>query len=210
MTDFNRIRYRAVIEFLTLENVSPQQIHNQMTVVYSEDVPSYATEKRWAAKFRRGRKSFEGEPRSRHPSAAVCEENCRATKTCSAKLSSQCASDSRHSGHKHWSSKDDLAQILLMTSVCAQWVPRMLDQKMKDFRRKTSSENLKFMQLKWNLFVKRIITGYETWIHHDDPETKQQNMQWKHASSPSPRKFKVQASASKIMCTVSRMPKIYC
>ena len=33
MTDFNKIRYRAVIEFLTLENVPPQQIHNQMTVV---------------------------------------------------------------------------------------------------------------------------------------------------------------------------------
>ena len=32
--------------------------------------------------------------------------------------------------------------------------------------------------------------------------TKQQSMQWKHGSSPSPRKFKVQASAGKIMCTV--------
>jgi len=27
-------------------------------------------------------------------------------------------------------------------------------------------------------------------------------MQWEHASNPSPRKFKVQASAGKIMCTV--------
>jgi len=58
------------------------------------------------------------------------------------------------------------------------------------------------MQLNWNLFVKRIITDNETWIHHDDPETKQQSMQWKHASFPSLRKFTVQASAGKIMCTV--------
>jgi len=36
MTDFNKIRYRAVTEFLTLENVPPQQIHNRMTVVYGE------------------------------------------------------------------------------------------------------------------------------------------------------------------------------
>jgi len=45
MTDFNRIRYRAGIEFLTLENVSPQQIHNRTTAVglYGEDAPSYAT-----------------------------------------------------------------------------------------------------------------------------------------------------------------------
>jgi len=79
----------------------------------------------------------------------------------------------------------------------------MFDQKMKDCRSETSSENLKFMQLNWN-FVKRIVTGDETWIHHDDPETKQQSMQWKHASFPSLRKFTVQASADKIMCTVSR------
>jgi len=52
-----------------------------MTVVYGEDKPSYAIVKCWAAEFCRGRKSFEGEPRSRRPSEAVCEENCRAVQT---------------------------------------------------------------------------------------------------------------------------------
>jgi len=80
----------------------------------------------------------------------------------------------------------------------------MLDQKMKDFRLETSSENLKFMQLKLNLFVKRIVAGDEMQIYHYDPQTKQQSLQLKHASSPSPRKFKVQASAGKIMCAVFR------
>src|SRR4051812_43853416 len=78
MPDLKKIRYRAVIEFLTLENIQPQQIHNRMIVVYGEDVPSYATVKRWTAEFRRGRKSLEDEPRSGRPSEAVCEENCRA------------------------------------------------------------------------------------------------------------------------------------
>jgi len=48
----------------------------------------------------------------------------------------------------------------------------MLDQKMKDYRFETSSENVKLMQLDWNLFLKHIV------------------------QMPSPRKFKVQASAS--------------
>ena len=78
MTDFNKIRYRAVTEFLTLENVPSQQIHNGMTVVYGECAPSYATVKRWAAEFRQGRISLEDEPQSGRPSEAVCEENCRA------------------------------------------------------------------------------------------------------------------------------------
>jgi len=78
MTDFNKIRCRAVIEFLTLENVPPQQTQNRMTVVYGECTPSYATVKRWAAEFRQGRISLEDEPQSGRPSEAVSEENCRA------------------------------------------------------------------------------------------------------------------------------------
>ena len=78
MTDFNKIRYRAVTEFLTLENVPPQQIHNRMTVVCGECAPSYAMVKLWAAEFRQGRNSLEDEPRLGRPSEAVCEENCRA------------------------------------------------------------------------------------------------------------------------------------
>ena len=79
MTDFNKIHYRAVTEFQTLENVPPQQIHNRMTVVYSECAPSYAAVKRWAAEFRQCRISLEDEPhQSGRPPEAVCEENCRA------------------------------------------------------------------------------------------------------------------------------------
>jgi len=95
-----------------------------------------------------------------------------------------------------------LRERLLMTQVCARWVPRMLDEKMKQCRCEVSSKNLKLMKFEWDLFVDRIVTGDETWIHHYDPESKQESMQWNHASSPSLLKFKVQASAGKIMCTV--------
>ena len=145
MTDFNKIHYRAVIEFLTLENVPSQQIYNRMTVVYGECAPSYVTVKRWTAEFRQGRNSLEGESRSGRPSEAVCEENCRCCwKYCFAKSSSKFAADSRRGG----SVKTILREHLLMRKVCARWVPRMLDQKMKDCRCELlSSENLKLMQL---------------------------------------------------------------
>jgi len=42
MTDFNETCCYAVTEFLTLQNVQPEQIPNRMVVVYGEYVPSYA------------------------------------------------------------------------------------------------------------------------------------------------------------------------
>jgi len=68
--------------------------------------------------------------------------------------------------------------------------PQLLDQDMKDCWCEESSENLNFMQFDWNSLVRRIVTGDETWINHYNPKTKEQSMQWKHASSPSCRKFK--------------------
>jgi len=50
MSDFNKIRYGAVIEFLMLD-VHPQVLHNWMTVVCGEDVLSYAMVKWWKAVF---------------------------------------------------------------------------------------------------------------------------------------------------------------
>ena len=78
VTDFNKIHHSAVTEFLTLKNIQPQQVHNQIAVVYGEYVPSYATVKHPAAEFRWGRRSLEVEPQSGCPSEALCEENCHA------------------------------------------------------------------------------------------------------------------------------------
>ena len=43
----------------------------------------------------------------------------------------------------------------------------------------------------------------ETWLHHWDPDTKKESMQWKHPGSPPPKKFRTQP-ASKAMATVSK------
>jgi histone-lysine N-methyltransferase SETMAR len=51
-------------------------------------------------------------------------------------------------------------------------------------------------------FLRRIITGDETWIHQFEPESKRQSMQWRHIASPPPRKFKVVPSMQKVMATV--------
>jgi hypothetical protein len=47
-----------------------------------------------------------------------------------------------------------------------------------------------------------IVTGDESWIHHFDPEEKRLSMQYRHTSSPRPKKFKTVLSAGKILSTV--------
>jgi len=50
--------------------------------------------------------------------------------------------------------------------------------------------------------LERIVTGDETWVYHYQPETKQASRQWKHKKSPTPTKFNVVPSVSKVMATV--------
>jgi hypothetical protein len=51
-------------------------------------------------------------------------------------------------------------------------------------------------------FIYRIVTQDETRVHHFDPESKKQSMQWKHPGSPPPRKFKRVLSAGKMMASI--------
>ena len=52
-------------------------------------------------------------------------------------------------------------------------------------------------------FLFNIVSGDKSWIHHFDPEKKRLNMQYRHTSSPRPKKkIKKMPSAGKILLTV--------
>lgn len=51
-------------------------------------------------------------------------------------------------------------------------------------------------------FLDSIVTGDETWVYHFTPESKRKSLEWRHFTSPKPRKFKQIQSARKIMATV--------
>jgi len=83
-----------------------------------------------------------------------------------------------------------------------QELPRSLTAQDRARRLTSSQEFLDLFTSDQDKFVWHIVTGDETWIHHWDPESKQESMQWRHASSPPPRKFKTQPSTVKIMATI--------
>jgi hypothetical protein len=47
-------------------------------------------------------------------------------------------------------------------------------------------------------FLERIIMGEATWIHHYEPDSKHQNMEWKHPHSPAKKKFRTDPTSGKL------------
>ncbi|GFS27357.1 transposase, partial [Elysia marginata] len=86
--------------------------------------------------------------------------------------------------------------------VSARWVPRQLTVEMKAQRKTICTQLLKRFTHDGERFLRSTITGDESWVHHYDPESKMQSMQYRHKNSPAPKKFKVVASAQKVLLTI--------
>ena len=86
--------------------------------------------------------------------------------------------------------------------LCARWVPRELTAEHKRKRVEICQRLLDRYNNEGEEFLSRIVTGDETWVHHYEPESKRQSMEWKHPGSPAKKKFKTQHSAGKVMLTV--------
>jgi len=61
---------------------------------------------------------------------------------------------------------------------------------------------LEFFRREPNDFLSRLVTMDETCLYHYDPETKQQSMEWRHSGLPSPKIFRVQKSAGKVLTSI--------
>jgi len=59
-----------------------------------------------------------------------------------------------------------------------------------------------FVRRDTNDFLSRLVSADENWLHHHDPETKQQLMVWRHSGSPRPKKFRVQKFPGKFLASI--------
>ena len=197
------IEFRAVIKFLTKEGAKAKENHRRMADVYGDSSPKYSTVAKWSAEFKRGRDSLEDDPRPGRPVDVISQEmidrverlvlNNRRIKV--AELASEY-------GISNGSVYTIIHEHLGMSKVSARWVPRNLNMQDRQQRVESSQELLEVYNANPEDFHTRFVTGEETWLHHWDPDTKKESMQWKHPGSPPPKKFRTQPSASKLMTTV--------
>lgn len=194
---------RAIIRYLGLKGLTPKEIFEDMAKTLGEDAPSYSTVKRWAADFRRGRENLEDDARSGRPATATTEEMIDdvhdiifADRRISERRIAVELEISQERVH------NIIHQELGMSKVSARWVPRLLTPDQKRSRRLISKDNLALFEQDPEDFLQRFITMDETWVHHYQPESKQQSRQWKHPGSPTPKKAKNVKSAGKVMASI--------
>ena len=198
-----KFEHRAVIKFLTLEGSKPAEIQSRMAGVYAGAAPSYATIKRWAAEFKRGRDSLEDDPRCGRPRTVVTADNIQ-------RIQALVDGDRRmkvrelaaDTGLSDPQVIEILHQHLHLSKVSARWIPRILTSDQKSTRVQYAKLVLRTYDPDPASFLSCCVTGDETWIHHHDPESKQESKQWLPVGSPAPLKARTACSAGKIMLTV--------
>jgi len=206
-----KFEFRAVIKFFCKEGRAAKKIRDQLRAVYGDSAPSYSTVTRWSNEFQRGRESLEDELRSDRPSDAVNPSVIAAVK----KLIRddkriKVVEIARTMQISCGSVETIIHDRLKMSKVSARWVPRKLTDHDRARRVSTSQEIVDAFESDPVKFVQQIITWDEMWVHHWDPESKVESMQWRHASSPLPRKFSTLPSSGKLMATIFWAVKDYC
>jgi len=197
-----RCEVRAVNRFLNAEGVKPIEIHCQLTEVYGESCMNVKNVRKWCREFTAGRTEIHDEERSGRPSISdetvtkveqIMRQDRRITLDDLCILATEV---SRSTIGK------TLTEKLEYRKVCARWVPCMLTEDHQRQRIDSSREFLQRYADENDNFLDSIVMGDETWAFHFTPETKQQSREWRHSSSPKPRKFKTTRSAGKVMPTV--------
>ncbi|GFS13298.1 transposase [Elysia marginata] len=190
-----RSKQRALIEFLTAEGCGPIEIYSRMKAVYSGMCLDVSTVRRWPRRSR-----------DENPSESTVHDQARTGRPLS-------ASDSKHQsrvdqlicenrcvkqidisieiGISQERVHHIITNLLGYRKISARWVPRMPTPQMKLQRVQICRELLAKFHEDGGDFLRQIVTGNESWVHHYDPESKQESKEYRHITSPTPKKFSV-------------------
>jgi len=108
-----------------------------------------------------------------------------------------------HLDMSHGSAYHIVHDVLQFRILSARWVPRQLTAELKERRvDDVCQELLKSFEAESDGFLGRTVTGDETWVHYRQSETKKASKEWRHTSSPKPKKLRTQPSAGKVVLTL--------
>jgi len=182
----------------------PKVIQAILTETLGEQAPLYATgKKNLVAQFKRGDFSTCDAPRPGRPKTVTTpeiidhiHELILEDRRISAKSTAEQLGISRERVGSI------IHEDLDMRKLSAKWVPKCLNADQERQRCQSSEQLLEFFRRDPNYFLSRLVTMGETWLHHYDPGTKQQSMEWRHSGSSRPKKIRVKKSAGKVLASI--------
>ncbi|XP_068246292.1 protein GVQW3-like [Palaemon carinicauda] len=166
---------------------------------YGDKQMSQASFCRWFNRFSERNEQVEDEPRSGVPISAQKEEiinEVRRLVMQDRRITVRMIFDAV--GISIGKVETVLTEDLNLPKVCAKLVPKFLSDDQKQFRVKCCTDILKMIEDDSG-FLNKVVTCDESWVFTYDPESKHQSAQWKHPTSPRPKKAKMSRSQEKAM-----------
>lgn len=198
-TQLSRYENRIVIKFLWKSGKRPTEIHQEMTKVYGDDIPSVQTVRKWVRDLEEGRESLEDEQRSGRPVSASTEATVTA-------IQMRVEADRRvriiDIAEEHDISFGTVQKIitedLKMRKLCAKWIPHILTDEQKGLRMNLCSKHRRRFRRNPSS-LERIIAADETWVHCFEPELKRQSAEWTATGESRPTKARRSQGSLKVM-----------
>jgi len=200
MATFTFEERRVIFRFLHLRGMKPIEIHQQLSETCNDGVMDVKNVRSWVQQFKEGRTSCENKPKEPRPRTSQSEDMIT-------RVEQMVMEDHRltvkqiaaNAGISIGSADIILHDDLKMRKVSVRWVPRMLTNENKASCVAMCQAILSRDKGMNSAFFSSVVTMDESWMLMFNPETKRQLAQWKHTDSPPPKKFRVTASAEKIM-----------
>ena len=176
---------RNVIRFLWSKGRTPIEIQRGMQPTYVERCLALRSLRWWWSEFENGSENLNDNERAGGLRVSVTNHN-------TARVGAMLKTD-RRVRIKDIAQELDISfrsafnfihECLGYRKASCRWVPKQLDDVMKGKRMIASLNHIQRYAEEGDNFLDRIVTGDETWVLHYTPESKQQNMVWKHPQSP--------------------------
>lgn len=193
------VEQRICLKFCVANEISCASALKMLNKAFGESSMSKTQAYEWYKSFKEGREVVEDLPRSGRPSTSTTDDNIDKIK--------KLVLENRHFSVRELARELNidkmtvhgiLTNVLGMRRVAAKMVPKELNFLQKEHRKKFAED----MISRGPDFLKRIITGDETWVYEYDTLTSQQASEWRFENEPKPKKPRQSQSKIKVLLTV--------
>ena len=194
---------RSVIRFCGRKVYQGASIYQGLSAQYGNSVMPQRSVYQWIDKLKNDRIYITHDKGAGRRSTAITEDNIKRAHDMVLLHRRVTINEVAHVLQiSHGSAYEMMHNKLGFHKVCTKCVPKQLTEEDKQTRVDVCQRHLDRYGNERDIFLDRIITGYETCVHHYEPESKRQRMEWKHPQSPCKKKLRTQPSAGKLMFTV--------